>query len=454
LIQQEPSALCSILEENEIMVNQSKFLSCEKALHPGFSCDGASARILRDAFVSAAKIYLPLFFIGSLGSKKITDWRYVAFRLIPNVLRSSLFISVIGSLWCRLACVGRNQFGMHYRISYFIAPFIASWIGIIIEKKERRHELAVYVANQAVEAIWRVLESRGVVKQVKNGILYLFCISMGFLLYFQKNEPSLLSGSTRTLLRLFIGAESFPDAFEQRVERIYFKITDFVSSKILRRKPTSRRKKIHRIDSDSHSESKSNQICFHGRGGCAPYITIGFLRSFLLGVVIRCLFLFLPFLLTPKKLGKQVPKLLEKSSWSLAMFLGILGGGSRLIQCALRRIRGTEDGLNQFIAGAIVGLAFKFNQSTEVAMYVASKAAESIYFMMVNRGLIKPFPHGETITFSAATGFLFFVALLEPQNVRPSYRKFLTRASGGWWPSIAGAFTPVRKAIGIPSTYV
>jgi len=124
-----------------------------------------------------------------------------------------------------------------------------------------------------------------------------------------------------------------------------------------------------------------------------------------------------------------------------------------LVSCSLRAIRETEDGWNQLLAGFFAGFAFLFNGSTEIAMYVASKAAESSYYHCVNNGWLPSLPFGEVIAFSLSCGILFNVCLYEPHNLGLSYFKFLNQISDGKYTKITKAFAPIREEYGIPNMH-
>lgn len=50
---------------------------------------------------------------------------------------------------------------------------------------------------------------------------------------------------------------------------------------------------------------------------------------------------------------------------------------------------------------------------------------------MVDAGYLPKVPHGTVLLYCFSTAILFHAALLEPQNLRPSYYKFLHGLSGG-----------------------
>jgi len=425
------------------MVNsQSKhlFVSCAPIIHqlkgvaetPRGHCNYDGIWLVgKNAFISASKIYGPLFIFSALVSKKLFDPKFVAFKLIPSICRSSLFIAVIGALWVRLTCLLREITGAHYRLNYFLSPLIASSIGLLIEKKERRNELTVYICQQAVEGVFRMGESRGLWKPIKHGLTFLFATALGLLLYYRQYEENVLSGSTKGLLNLCIGLESRPDFIEVKMSKLYNSLKTKIFGPI--------------------SEPPKHQLCHHS-WSCRAYVLVGFMKSFSLGVLVRAALVILPLVMSPVKLlhALKKPKVLS-SIFKLGLFLGIMSGGSRAVTCSLRATRGKEDGLNQFLGGFIAGFAFLLNGSTEIAMYVASKAAESTFYHLVNCGWLKSLPYGEVVAFALSCGILFNNALYEPHNVRPSYIKFLTRASGGKYAAIAKCFKPIVEEYGVPN---
>jgi len=115
-------------------------------------------------------------------------------------------------------------------------------------------------------------------------------------------------------------------------------------------------------------------------------------------------------------------------------FLGLLGGVFRLFNCFLRKVRKREDGLNSLTAGMLAG-GFAYSQfasrNSELSMYFASKAVQTLFEMGVNKGLIHPWKQGDTFLFSISVGLMFYAAAFEPHNLRPSYFQFLIKFGCG-----------------------
>eukprot|EP01119_Soliformovum_irregulare_P011092 TRINITY_DN2755_c0_g1_i2.p1 TRINITY_DN2755_c0_g1~~TRINITY_DN2755_c0_g1_i2.p1 ORF type:complete len:298 (+),score=75.06 TRINITY_DN2755_c0_g1_i2:553-1446(+) len=274
---------------------------------------------------------------------------------------------------------------------------------------------------------------RNWIRPIRHGLTFLFALSFGILLYFHQKDENCLGGSTRSLMKVAVGTDAKPDILERKLSQAYIwlKKTLFHGEATIEDQPKDRR-------------------CNHFHS-CKSHALVGFGRSFLLGFTIRSCFALLPLLLKPTKLMKKSPRIFtDRDILSLGVFLGLLSGGNRAIQCILRRIRGVEDGWNQLIAGFVVGWSFVLNGSIEVGMYVLSKAAEAVYRWLVKMRAIKPIWMGDKFLFSLSTAIMFYCSIWEPHHVRFSYFKFLVKASGNRYGRCVKAFAPVREDCGIP----
>jgi len=57
-------------------------------------------------------------------------------------------------------CLATSLTGKNYRIFSFLNAFLGSYFYLFIEKPHRRVELAVYVMNQAAEALFKMAVAR------------------------------------------------------------------------------------------------------------------------------------------------------------------------------------------------------------------------------------------------------------------------------------------------------
>ncbi|KAG7252729.1 hypothetical protein CRUP_002539 [Coryphaenoides rupestris] len=72
-----------------------------------------------------------------------------------------------------------------------------------------------------------------------------------------------------------------------------------------------------------------------------------------------------------------------------------------------------------------------FYKSTSISMYLFSKLVETIYFKGIEAGRFPYFPHADTVLYAISTAICFQAAVMEVQNLRPSYWKFLLRLTQG-----------------------
>ncbi|KAJ6634363.1 hypothetical protein lerEdw1_014060 [Lerista edwardsae] len=99
--------------------------------------------------------------------------------------------------------------------------------------------------------------------------------------------------------------------------------------------------------------------------------------------------------------------------------------------CFLRWLRNLDDELHALIAGSLAGVSMMFYKSTTISMYLASKLVETIYFKGIEAGKVPYFPHADSIIYAVSTAICFQAAVMEVQNLRPSYWKFLLRLTKG-----------------------
>jgi len=83
-------------------------------------------------------------------------------------------------------------------------------------------------------------------------------------------------------------------------------------------------------------------------------------------------------------------------------------------------------------------------------MYIASKAAESLFYYAVEKNVVRPRKHGEVLLFAFSTAALFYASAYEPHNLRQSYFSWLMKCTQGHWAHFFQAYTPVRLEAGIP----
>lgn len=98
-----------------------------------------------------------------------------------------------------LAWLGKSD----HKLWYWLAGLVAS-SSILIERKSRRSELALYAFPRAADALYSVLMERRLVTSVPQGEMLLFAMSMGVLTFFLEHDPSCLSPAVVSVLGRFL----------------------------------------------------------------------------------------------------------------------------------------------------------------------------------------------------------------------------------------------------------
>ncbi|KAJ8410834.1 hypothetical protein AAFF_G00187910 [Aldrovandia affinis] len=76
-------------------------------------------------------------------------------------------------------------------------------------------------------------------------------------------------------------------------------------------------------------------------------------------------------------------------------------------------------------------MSMMFYKSTTISMYLASKLVETMYFKGIEAGRFPYISQADTIIYAVSTAICFQAAVMEVQNLRPSYWKFLQRLTKG-----------------------
>ncbi|KAM5246063.1 transmembrane protein 135 isoform 2-T2 [Ctenodactylus gundi] len=370
--------------------------------HP--SCRVAFLQITWGALEESLRIYAPLYLIAAILRKRKVD--YYLYKLLPEILQSASFLTANGSLYITFFCVLRKILGKFYAWSPgFGAALPASYMAILIERKSRRGLLTIYMAN----------------------LVLLFCITAAMYMFFFRCKDG-LKGFTFSALRFIVGKEEIP-THSHSPEAAYTRVEQKREEKPRRRSVVTLVKRL--VDSVC-KHGPRHRCCKHYDDNCISYCIKGFIRMFSVGYLIQCC-LRIPSAF--RHLFTQPSRLLSlfynKENFQLGAFLGSFVSIYKGTSCFLRWIRNLDDELHALIAGFLAGVSMMFYKSTTISMYLASKLVETIYFKGIEAGKVPYFPHADTIIYSISTAICFQAAVMEVQNLRPSYWKFLLRLTKG-----------------------
>ncbi|KAM9977630.1 hypothetical protein ACTFIR_011500 [Dictyostelium discoideum] len=187
-----------------ILTKPHQIQNCEK-FHPwAKTCTSSASQIWFAVFLAGLKLYAPLFLVPALIFKR-KSIQFLVQRTLPEILRSSVFLGTYAGVYAGAICLIRRIVGKDLKSMAAISGFFAGLLSILIEKKSRRSELALYCLNQAIEVVWKMAAARKLVPLFKNGEVLVYMIASSILLYFYQNEPDSLRSNMNGLLKFFIG---------------------------------------------------------------------------------------------------------------------------------------------------------------------------------------------------------------------------------------------------------
>ncbi|KAJ3263186.1 hypothetical protein HDU77_011134 [Chytriomyces hyalinus] len=129
---------------------------------------------------------------------------------IRSTIVSSAFLTAYVGIYMAGICGVRNLVKyewMHqdHKIMYYILGCIASGTSILMEKKPRRAELAMYVLPKGLQSLFLVMQRRRWIYHVPGSETALSCLSFGVLMTFYQLEPQALSPLLVRILDKVIG---------------------------------------------------------------------------------------------------------------------------------------------------------------------------------------------------------------------------------------------------------
>ncbi|XP_013858672.1 transmembrane protein 135 [Austrofundulus limnaeus] len=403
------------------------------------SCVQAALDVTSGALEVSFKIYAPLYLIAAILRRKKKD--YYLKKLLPEILTSTSFLTANGGLYIVFFCILRKLFGGFYSWSSgFGAALPASYIAILLERKSRRGLLTIYMANLASETLLRMAVTRGLVKPIKHGEVLLFCITASIFMFLFRSKDG-LKGFAFSALKFIIGKEEIPahsnvaethgPSLPERTAAIESERLQAAAERLSLRRRTLIAYTRDLLQSLC-KRGPRHRCCKHYQDNCITYCVKGFVRMFSIGYLIQCC------LKVPSAFRQMFSKpsclpsvFYNKENFQLGAFLGSFVSIYKGTSCLLRWLRNIDDELHALIAGFLAGISMFFYKSTTITMYLFSKLVETMYFKGIEAGHFPYFPHADTVIYAISTAICFQAAVMEMQNLRPSYWKFLLRLTKG-----------------------
>ncbi|KAI8822204.1 uncharacterized protein EV422DRAFT_526037 [Fimicolochytrium jonesii] len=187
-------------------------------LHPSSaSCLTYNAQLWPTIFRDIGPVYLALNFVPLLLFKPkvlLHDPVNVTKRNLVATARSAVFLAAFISIFQVMICAQRNLalsslpipnvLRRDHRYWYYFVGMCCS-SSIFLEHKQRRSELAMYVAPKAFTSAWKLLHQRGVMTRIPGFEILMGGVSMGLLMSVYQTEPERMSGLLFRVMDKMIG---------------------------------------------------------------------------------------------------------------------------------------------------------------------------------------------------------------------------------------------------------
>ncbi|XP_015188603.1 PREDICTED: transmembrane protein 135-like [Polistes dominula] len=418
--------------------NLSKFVksSCKDYSHKWVdSCISAAMGLGLDCLEESLKIYSTVYIASLLiNRRKIT--KDVIIRTILGILQSSAFLSMTAfNFSANICALNRILGGMHVLTVSFLPSFLSNLVAIIIEKPARRTLLCLYVSNIATETLYNMGVWRGYFPRIPYGSAYIFAASISVLLYLHRAKR-MDQDTVYKIIRFVIGPyEQFQNSNKKSEHLESTTCTESLNSNRECKRHTYniifKSFQIYKEIINNLKNKYKHWSCPHPHS-CAHYILMSGTKLFSYGYGIQVA---IQLILQSQQIFKR-PKhikniLFKKQYLNIATFLGAFSALYKLTSCLLRRTYNKDSPKFAIPAGLIASIAFIAFPNNTLALYFMWKGLHIIWNEGVEKGIFPEFKWFVILLYSFSTAILFHAAILEPQNLRSSYWKFLYRVSGG-----------------------
>ncbi|XP_076643055.1 transmembrane protein 135 [Halictus rubicundus] len=424
----------------------SKFFlnaTCRDYCHPWTdSCISTTAGLGLHALQESIKIYSTVYLVTLLLRGKLPSKKDVR-KTFAGILQSTAFLSWSAFSYSMFICSLRKLLGdFNFLTVSFLPSFLSSLTAIFVERPSRRTLLCLYVSNIATETLFRMGQARGYYSSIPRGDTYIFAISVALLLYYfrtKRNEHDSVYKIFRIIIGKYEGIDyikkntlqsstlecSTDECNEKSSKRKYDTTKGSLDKNIFLRSLSVYKKIIESLKNlGKHVSCPHSHSCLH-------YAITGGVKCFSYGLsaqlVLNLVFQFHKLLTKPQSI-KSV--MFKRSNLNLAVFLGGFSGLYKLMSCSLRRLLQKDSSYYAFPAGFLSGLTFMSYGGNTIALYFMWKALQLLWNDLVEKEIVPEVKWFVIPLYCFSTAVLFHVAIIEPQNLRPSYWKFLCKISG------------------------
>ncbi|PSS34390.1 Transmembrane protein like [Actinidia chinensis var. chinensis] len=178
-------------------------------IHPDTnSCLAHNTNAASATFRKTFPLYFSLTFVPFvvLHLQKFTDAPVrTCWLAVKGAVRSTSFLSAFVGIFQGVICLHRKVASKDHKLVYWVAGGISA-LSVLLEKKARRGELALYVLPRAGDSLWYILVNRHLLPDIKNAEVALFCLCMGGIMYYLEHEPDTMTPFLRGLIRRFLAS--------------------------------------------------------------------------------------------------------------------------------------------------------------------------------------------------------------------------------------------------------
>nr|XP_033338609.1 transmembrane protein 135-like isoform X1 [Megalopta genalis] len=424
----------------------SKFVlnaSCKDYCHPWTnSCLTATTGLGLHALQESLRIYSTVYLVALLLRGKFPSRKDVR-KTFTDTLQSVAFLSWSAFSYPMFICFLRRLLrNFNFLTVSFLPSFLSSLTAIFVERPSRRTLLCLYVSNIATETLFRMGQARGYYSSIPRGDTYIFSTSVALLLYYFRSKSN-KHDSVYKIFRFVIGKYEGIDYIKKNtLQSPTLKCStdesNMRSSKKKNKKPKKSLEKNIFLKSlatykkiiENLKDLGKHASCPHSHS-CLRYTLVGGMKCFSYGLSVQLgLNLVLQFQKILKRPQSIKSIMFKRSNLNLAVFLGGFSGLYKLLSCSLRRLFQKDSSHYAFPAGFISGLAFMSYGGNTIALYFMWKALQLLWNDLVEKQIVPEVKWFVIFLYCFSTAVLFHVAIIEPQNLRPSYWKFLCNISG------------------------
>ena len=171
-------------------------------LHPKYeSCTKAQMTCFTDVIRKVFPLYASITFLPLIIfrlKKLIKDPVMSVGKSLLSTIQSTIFLSTFVSTYLVSTCYSRRILSKDNRYLYFLYGIFCS-TSILLEKKSRRSELALYVFPRAIDSLYNIMLSKSNFS-IPHGDLILFMLSMSGIMYYYTNERNTVSPLLTSLM--------------------------------------------------------------------------------------------------------------------------------------------------------------------------------------------------------------------------------------------------------------